>query len=83
MVGFALGNSGKFVNEEYLTFREKALRNTHTLREWGDIDTTKYDLDNLQFSSKDNVQTYTFRRAVEDDEIAPNGFDVRTLPTHD
>lgn len=83
MVQFALGNSGKFTNEEYHIFREEALRNTFTLDEWGDIDIEKYDLDNLDFSGKDNPRTFKYRHPVSDDEISVSGFDVRELPTHD
>jgi hypothetical protein len=83
MVQFALGNDGKYTNEEYHIFREEALRNTYSIREWGDIDIEKYDLDNLQFSGKDNPRTYKFDHSVSDDEVSVTGFDVRNLPTHD
>jgi hypothetical protein len=83
MVGFALGNDGKFLNEEYHIRREQALRETFTLDEWGDIDQTKYDLDDLEFTGKENPRTYKLRHPVSDDEISVTGFDVRDLPTHD
>lgn len=83
MVGFALGNDGRFVNQEYHVRREEALRETLSIDEWGDIDITKYDLDNLDFSGKDNPRTYRFDHAVSDDEVNVTGFDVRNLPTHD
>lgn len=80
VVGFKLGNSGKNVNEEYHATRQRALRETWSLAEWGDIDIEKYDLDELEFSGKDNPRTYIFNFPVADDEIDVSGFDVRDLP---
>jgi hypothetical protein len=80
---FALGNDGKYTNEEWHAFREKALRNTYSLEEWGDIDIEKYDLDELEFTSKENPRNFRFDHPVSDDEISVTGFDVRELPTHD
>jgi hypothetical protein len=83
MVGFNLGNSGKNVSEEYLAKRVEAVHTTYTLREWGDIDITKYDLDELEFTGKDVDSNYVFKHPVSDDEVDVAGFDVRDLPTHD
>jgi hypothetical protein len=83
MVGFALGNSGKNVNEEWHRFREVAISTTYTLDEWGDIDITKYDLDEKEFTGKDVDRNYRFDHVVSDDEVSVTGFDVRDLPTHD
>lgn len=83
MVGFALGNDGRYVNQEWHEVREEALRETLSIDEWGDIDITKYDLDELNFSGKDNDRMFTYDHVVSDDEISVTGFDVRELPTHD
>jgi hypothetical protein len=83
MVSFALGNSGKYYNKEWHIKREKALRETWNIDEWGDIDITKYDLDELDFSRKDNPRSYTNNHPIVDDEIDLTGFDIRDLPTHD
>ena len=80
---FALGNSGKNVNEEWHRFREMAISTTYTLDEWGDIDITKYNLDEKEFTGKDVDRNYRFDHAVSDDEVSVTGFDVRDLPTHD
>lgn len=77
---FALGDSGRFVNSKWHLFREKARTSTYSLQEWGDIETTKYDLDTVDFSGKDVDRNYVMRRPVSDDEINVNGFDVRELP---
>jgi len=83
MVGFNLGNSGENVSREYLGMRQVAIHTTYTLDEWGDIDITKYDLDELDFSGKDVDRNYKFDHVVQDDEVNVTGFDVRDLPTHD
>jgi len=80
MVGFKHGNSGKNISREWHETRERARRETWTIEEWGPIEQERYDLDELQFSGKDHPRTYVFYRAVSDDEIRVNGFDVRDLP---
>jgi len=79
MVGFALGNSGENVNEEYHKFRQVAIHTTYTVDEWGDIDIEKYDLDELDFTGKDVDRNYRFGHVVQDDEVNVTGFDVREL----
>jgi hypothetical protein len=80
MVGFALGGPSKHVNEEWHRVRWEAETETFSIREWGEIDQTKYDLESVDFSGKYNDRTYIARHPIEDDEISVTGFDVRDLP---
>lgn len=83
MPAFKLGNDGKQLNEEYHRFRENALRSTFSIDEWGDIEITKYDLENLEFTGKENRRTYIQTHAVSDDEISVSGHDIRENPQND
>jgi len=83
MVGFALGNDGKNVNEEYLQRRQTVLRETMNLEEHGEIEIERYDLDELEFTGKENPRTYITKHSISDDEVDVSGFDVRDLPTHE
>jgi len=80
MVQFALGDSGRFVNEEWHRVRQQARSETLSITEWGDIDRTKFDLDTVEFTGKENTRTYVMRHPVQDDEVNITGFDVRDLP---
>lgn len=80
---FALGDSGRFINKQWHRVRQEARETTMTLSEWGDVAQTKYDLDTVDFSGKQNDETYRFRHSVNDDEIDVTGFDVRDLPGHE
>jgi len=81
--GFALGNDGKYLNEDYHKRRETVLRETLNLSEHGEIEIERYDLDELEFTGKENPRTYITKHSVSDDEVDVSGFDVRELPTHD
>lgn len=83
MVGFALGNNARFVNGEYHETRANAVRTTLNESEWSEIDVTRYDLDELEFTGKQNDETYRYGHPVNDDEINVNGEDYRQLPTLD
>lgn len=83
MVGFALGNSGRFINEEWHERRQTAIETTYTVEEWSEIDITKYDLRDKDFTGKEVDRNYVFDHPISDDEVSVTGFDVRDLPTHD
>jgi len=51
MTMHTLGDSGRFLSEEYHDKRQEA-RESLGAFEWGPIDTERYDLDNLKFDRK-------------------------------
>lgn len=84
MVMMKFGNNAENINKEYLETRIKALQFTVALREWGDIDIEKYDLDELpsELGGKMYKRGYTVERPLQG-EVEGGTFDLRDLPTHD
>lgn len=81
MVGYSLGNDGKYVNKNYHAFREMARTETYGLMEWGEIDIEKYDLDNVDFDRSQKGSTYITESMVEVEGGAQGGIDIRKYPT--
>ena len=80
----AFGDTGRFLNEEYHDTRWKAISTTFTIDEWGDIDQTKFDLDNLQFSRRFKDSSYITEPRIESEGTPKAGVDVRQVdPTID
>jgi len=52
------GNSGKYLNEEYHETRKEA-RKSLGIYEWGDIEISRYDLDNIDFDRTMRVRPVT------------------------
>jgi len=51
MTMHTLGDSGRYLSKEYHRKRDEARQSLGSF-EWGPIDTTRYDLDNLKFDRK-------------------------------
>lgn len=92
MVGYSLGNSGRFLSEKWHRLREHARRKTVSLEEWGDIDITDYDLEN-EDPGDDSSEQVPGAYADRDFRVGPSpiesegspseSFDIRDLPGHD
>jgi hypothetical protein len=60
--------------------RQQARTNSFSVDEWGDIETTKWDLDTAGIKGgKYNPRTYTIDRDLNAEYEIENGTDVRTL----
>ena len=83
MVQHAFGNDGKLLNADYHEFRQKARETAFSIEEFGEIEIEKYDLDNIEFSGKDNPESYKMgeNQPVKGETWAR--YDIRDLPTHD
>jgi hypothetical protein len=66
----SIGNTGKFLNEEWHDTRQEA-RESLGLFEWGDIDIVRYDLDGIQFDRK--ARATETRVEVEAETAAKSG----------
>lgn len=83
MVGFSLGNDGKYVNEEYHAFRQMAKRTTYSINEWGPQDIENYDLETVDFGDGSNKTYYIVNRNFKGEVEEKPYWDLRELKTHD
>jgi hypothetical protein len=81
MVKMSLGNSGRFLNEEWHRKRRVAHEETYTIEEWSDIDITKYDLETVDFDRKFKDSTYITDARIETEGASEGGHDIRKFPT--
>lgn len=66
--------------EEWNEFRAEARRTAFSPKEFGEMERTKYDLDDAGITGADNRRTYSVNRVnTEVDGTQNNGTDIRTL----
>lgn len=66
--------------EEWHEMRAEARRTAFSVDEFGDIETTKFDLDTAGITGKDNPRTYQVDRPLNEVQgQQKNGTDIRTL----
>ena len=78
---FSLRNSGKNLNEEYHDTRHRARTTTVKIEEWSDIEQTLFDLDTVDFDTKQVDRFYLTRADVEAEGASQPGFDIREIDT--
>lgn len=78
---FSYGGPGSKVAEEWHKTRDEARTQTYSIVEWGEIDRTRYDLDEIEFSGKQVDSTYILKPRVVSEGGTDPGFDIRDLPT--
>lgn len=79
MTQYTTGNSGKVLNNEWHRERRLAITEHFNIREFGDIDIQKYDLDELEFTRKYKDSTYVTDTRLESEGSAKSGVDIRTI----
>lgn len=83
MVEKATGNSGRFLNGEWHETRHDANTKSFSIDDWGDIDITKYDLEDIPFDRKRKESTYITEANVVAEGGAKPGEDTRDDPVRD
>lgn len=80
MVQHSLGDTGKYLNEEWHKVRRIARTETYSINEWGEIDITRYDLDTVDFDRKQKDSAFHSDPRMESEGTPESGFDKRVLP---
>jgi len=83
MVLYQHTGSGQTLNQEWHATRWEAISETYGLREFGEIDIEKYDLDELQFSRKYKESSFISDPRQENEGAGKADRDIRTIPTVD
>jgi len=80
---FSYGGPGSKVTEEWHDTRHEARTKTYSIDEWGEIDITRYSLDDIEFTGKQVDRNYILSPRVVSEGGTDPGFDIRDLPTQD
>jgi hypothetical protein len=81
MVQHSTGDDGRFLNANYYEVRRQAREETYNLRNWGDIDITRYDLETVDFDRKGKESAFVQRAQIEAEGASQSGEDIRDIPT--
>lgn len=83
MVEKSTGNSGKYTSREWHETRHDARTKTFSLDDWGDIDITKYDLEDIPFDRKHKDSSYITESNVVGEGGSKPGKDTTEDPVRD
>jgi hypothetical protein len=77
---FSYGERGRFLSDEYHSFRAEATFDTYDIAlEYGDIDIQRYDLDTVQPRIGNKASSYVTESRLESEGGADADVDIRSF----